>query len=126
MAGVRIENFDGLAPGRGLGRTDLAQIQHVALHHSATREAQVLDDAPVAVRLAVLLSLGLPQKHDPANLASRIRRGERGRSSLQPFSTMVAQNSRAITNRYRTDPGPKSHFPGANPRRRARAAGIMR
>jgi hypothetical protein len=26
MAGVRVENFDGLAPGRGLGRADLTQI----------------------------------------------------------------------------------------------------
>jgi hypothetical protein len=69
MAGVRVENFDGLAPGRGLGRADLTQIQHVALHHSAALEALVLDDAPIAVRLAVLLSPGLPQKHDPANLA---------------------------------------------------------
>jgi hypothetical protein len=31
---------------------------------------------------------------------------------------MDPQNSYAITNIYRTDPGPTSHFPGANPRRR--------
>jgi hypothetical protein len=86
LSGVLVENFDGLVPRRGLGRADLAQIQNVALHHSAAREALVLDDAPVAVRLAILLSPGLPQKHDPATLAKGIRRWEWGRSSLQPFS----------------------------------------
>ena len=34
-SGVLVENFDGLAPGRGLRRADLAQIQNVALHHPA-------------------------------------------------------------------------------------------
>ena len=35
---------------------DLAQIQYVPLDHPATVETLVLDDVPVAVRLAVLLS----------------------------------------------------------------------
>ena len=37
--------------------------------HAATRDTLVLDHAPVIVRLSVLLARGLPQKHDPANLA---------------------------------------------------------
>src|ERR1700722_17261298 len=92
-----------------------------SFHHRAALEALVLDDAPIAVRLAVLLSPGLPQKHDPANLARRIQRAEWGRSSLQPFSAEVVQYSHGITDTYRTDTGPKSDFPGANPRSRANA-----
>jgi hypothetical protein len=38
------------------------------LHHPAIIETLVLDHVPVAVRLAVLLSLGASQKHDAANL----------------------------------------------------------
>ena len=119
MSSVFAENLDRLAPGRRLGRADLTQIQNVELHHAAAVEALVLDDAPVAVRLAILLPQGLPQKHDVANLARQTRRWERGRSSLQPFSTVVHQDRCAITNGYRTASGPRIAFPGANPRRRA-------
>src|ERR1700719_1961064 len=45
----------------------------------------VLDHVPVAVRLAVFLSLGASQKHDAANLSASHRDWESGRSSLQPF-----------------------------------------
>jgi hypothetical protein len=100
--------------GRLLGRQ--------LLHHPAALQALVLDDAPIAVRLVVVLSPGLPQKHNPANLARRIQRAEWGRrSSLQPFSTEVVQYSHGITNAYRTDTGPKSDFPGANPRSRVKS-----
>ena len=67
-----IEHLDGLAPHRRLRGVDLAQIQHVALHHAATCNTLVLDDAPIVVRLAVFLARGLSQKHDHANLAVRI------------------------------------------------------
>src|ERR1700733_10902925 len=46
---------------------------------------------PIAVRLAVLLSPGLPQEHDRASLAKRISPRGRGRSSLQPFSAVAIQ-----------------------------------
>src|ERR1700735_1809561 len=100
MPGVLVENFDGFAPGRGLRRADIAQIQDVALHNAAGPEAMVLDDAPIAVRLAILLPPGLPQKHDAENLAKGIRGGEQGRSSLQRFSTILAQYSRDIPDTY--------------------------
>ena len=104
MSGVLVENFDGLAPGRGPGRADLAQIQNVELHHSAVLEALVLDDAPIAVRLTILPSPDLPQKHDPATLARRIRRWEPGRSSRQPFSMAVAQNIPRLPENPNTPP----------------------
>jgi hypothetical protein len=65
---------------------------------------------------------GSAAKTYPANLARRIQRAERDRSSLQRFSTEDVQYSRRITNTYRTDIGPKSEFPGANPRSRVRSA----
>ena len=55
-ARLRVENLDRLAPGLRLGRIDLAQIQDVPLHHPATVETLVLDDAPIEVCLAVLPS----------------------------------------------------------------------
>jgi hypothetical protein len=47
---------------------DLTEVQHMPLHHPAVIKTLVLDDVPVAVRLAVLLSLGASQKHDATNL----------------------------------------------------------
>ena len=76
-AGVVVEHLDRLAPRRSLRGVDLAEIQHVTLHDAAAVETLVLDDAPVAVRLAVLLSLGASQKHDAANLSASRRAGNR-------------------------------------------------
>jgi hypothetical protein len=45
----------------------------VPLHHPAIIETLVLDDIPIAVHLAVLLSLGASQKHDAANLSAPSR-----------------------------------------------------
>ena len=41
-ARIRVEHLDRLAPSLRLGRIDLAQIQNVPLHHSATIEATPL------------------------------------------------------------------------------------
>ncbi|MGQ7370434.1 hypothetical protein ACTGW3_12755, partial [Streptococcus suis] len=49
----------------------------------------VLNDIPIAVRLAVLLSLSASQKHDAANLSAPCSAWESGRSSLQPFSARI-------------------------------------
>src|SRR6202012_6162871 len=65
----------------------------VALHNAAGPEAMVLDDGPIAVRLAILLPPGPPQKHDAENLAGGIRRGGRGRSPRQRVSARLAQDS---------------------------------
>jgi hypothetical protein len=88
-AGVLVEHFDCLAPRRCLRGIDLAEIQHMPLHHTAVIEALVLHHVPVVVRLAVLLSLGASQKHDAANLSAPCRAWESGRSSLQPFSAQT-------------------------------------
>jgi hypothetical protein len=42
---------------------DLAEIEHMSLHHTTVVEPPVLDDAPVEMRLSVLPAFGLSQKH---------------------------------------------------------------
>jgi hypothetical protein len=58
-----VKRFDALAPARTLAIVDLAEIQHVPLHRSAPGHASVLNDAPVAVLFAVLLTSLGAQKH---------------------------------------------------------------
>src|SRR5450631_2097112 len=84
-AGVYVEHLDRLAPRCRLRGVDLAEIQHMPLHHSSAIETLVLHHVPVVVRLAVLLSLGAAQNHDAANLSAPRPAWESGRSSLQPF-----------------------------------------
>jgi hypothetical protein len=55
---------------------DLAQVENMALYDAAARNALILDHAPIIVCLAILLSLALPQKHDPTHLVGEIRRRE--------------------------------------------------
>jgi hypothetical protein len=93
MSRVVVENLDGSSPRRSLRAVDLTQVEDVALHDAAAGNALVLDHTPIVVCLAILLSLGLPQKHDTTNLAVGIRRREQGRSSLQPISAVLAKYS---------------------------------
>src|SRR3978361_1270028 len=48
-----IERLNRLAPRSAPAVVDLAQIKHMPLHRPATGHPAVLDDAPVAVLLAV-------------------------------------------------------------------------
>jgi len=43
---------------------DLAQVQQRPLHHPVAADPAILHDAPITVLLAVLLALGVPEKHD--------------------------------------------------------------
>jgi hypothetical protein len=98
-ARILVEHLDRLAPGSCLRGVYLAKIQHMPLHHTAIIETPVLNDAPVAVCLAVLLSLGAAQKHDAPNLPAPSSAWESGRSSLQTFA---AQNDNVIPCRSTT------------------------
>src|SRR5450756_348336 len=101
MTRILVEHFDRFAPSRCLRGVDLAEIQHMPVHHTAVIETLGLDDAPVAVRLAVLSSLGSPQKHDAANLSASSRACESGRSSLQPLSAKPDDADRCRSKTYR-------------------------
>ena len=56
VAAAAFQHVDRFAPGGALGVVDLAQVQHVPLHDASALASAVLDDAPIAVRLAILLS----------------------------------------------------------------------
>src|SRR2546426_8834340 len=48
-----LQNIYRTPPSFSLAVVDLTQIQNMPLHHTSTRNAMVLDDAPVAVLFAV-------------------------------------------------------------------------
>jgi len=60
---VFIDGFDLPTPGFMLAVVDLAQIQHLALHHFAAGTALVLDNIPVTVRFAVFEASVESQEH---------------------------------------------------------------
>jgi hypothetical protein len=57
LAGLLVEALDHPAPGFTLTVVDLAQIKNLALHDPAARATLALNNAPVAVLLAVLDAL---------------------------------------------------------------------
>src|SRR5258708_18546661 len=63
-----IKGFDHPTPSLVLAIVDLAQVQHLALHHLAARAAPALDNIPVAVFFAVLQTSIESQKHDATQL----------------------------------------------------------
>ena len=60
-----IKGFDQIAPGLALAVVDLAEIQHLPLHHLATSTAFALNNIPIAVLLAVLQPSVASQVHAP-------------------------------------------------------------
>src|SRR5271170_4944705 len=101
---------------------DLSQIQNLPLHHPAIIEPPIFHDVPIDVCFAVLLSSGLAQKHDGANLAAQTRTGKWGRSSLQPISAIFEKTSPANSIACARPAARKSLIPAANPRSRASEA----
>ena len=67
-----VEGLDHPAPGFLLAVVDLAEIKHLPLHHLAAGAALALDNAPVAVLLAVLEASIRAQIHGEANLRQTI------------------------------------------------------
>ena len=63
LLGPFIEGFDHPAPPLLLAVVDLAQIQHLALHHLAPGAALTLDDVPIAMLFTVLPSPIAAQLH---------------------------------------------------------------
>jgi hypothetical protein len=64
-----VQHLDRPAPSQLLRVVDLAEMKHVFLHHAPVRDALVLDDAPIAMPLAVLVANPVvAQKHGGAAL----------------------------------------------------------
>src|SRR5690348_11818792 len=64
LVALLIQHVDGLAPSQLLAVIDVTKVQNMLLHHSATGNAFVLDNAPVAVLLAVFFPCLGAQEHD--------------------------------------------------------------
>jgi hypothetical protein len=90
-----VERLDRLTPGGTLIVVDLAQIEHVSLHSPTAGYAAVLDDAPVAVLLAVLPANLLAQKHSP-RLPKPLAVSQDTWSAPQPLSVAA----RALIQRF--------------------------
>ena len=84
-----VERFDRLAPCGSLAVIDLAQIQHLPLHRPPAGHPAVLDDAPVAVLLAVLAANLVAQKHAASFHSRRPFRKLLGRHR-RPFAQIPA------------------------------------
>src|SRR5208283_3194631 len=82
---VLAERLDRLAPGGTLAVVDLAQVQHMPLHRAPAGDPAVLDNAPIAVLLAVLAAQLVAQKHD-ASLPKPLAVSQGGWSAPQPSS----------------------------------------
>ncbi len=64
-AGPLVIQLDRLAPRLALTGVNLAQVQHLTLHHMAIAQTAVLHHVPVLVALAILHASSAAQKHAP-------------------------------------------------------------
>jgi hypothetical protein len=76
-------NLDGLLPGRLLLIINLTQIKNMPLNDLVAGATLVLDDAPIAMVLAIFLPGAATQKHNGIRLSTEKWRWEQGRSALQ-------------------------------------------
>src|SRR6202022_3108123 len=97
-------------PSQFLRTVDLAQVQHRPLHHTASAYPAILHDAPVTVLFAVLLALGVTEKHDAAH-DTRGRHPENGLglhySRFSPISADRPLSPKLLA-------GPKTGTPAPN------------
>jgi hypothetical protein len=87
------QHLDAAPPRRRLTVVDLAEIENVTLNDAAAAHPPVLDNAPVAMALAVLVPGLAAKKHAPKTLATN-QPGQPGRSALHPQSALQAQENR--------------------------------
>src|SRR6202022_489830 len=73
LRGAVLDHRDRPPPRQFLRVVDLAQVQHVPLHHSPAADPRVLDNAPVAVLLAILPANLAAQEHDGRQLSAHWR-----------------------------------------------------
>jgi len=121
---ILVEHFDRPSPSFGLRAIDLAEVGHVALDDSISAEPPVLADAPAEMRLSILPSFGVSQKHGDEDFChGRQSLGiplRFGWYSLHPFSAFFSIVEPTNSNTYVPQKPAKSDFPQANPRSRVR------
>src|SRR5271166_3458153 len=99
-----VEGLDHPAPGFLLAVVDLAEIKHLPLHHLAAGAALALDNAPVAVLLAVLEASIRAQIHGETNLRQTIPRKRYLVSTTGEFRNRIVEPTR-----FSPPPNPKIH-----------------
>src|SRR6202011_5826179 len=72
--GAILQNLDRPPPSQFLSVVDLTQIQHLPLQHAPAGDACVLDNAPIAMLLAILPADFATQEHDGRQLSAYWRR----------------------------------------------------
>ena len=85
---LALESIDGLAPRQALTVVDLAKIEHLAFGAAPVGEPIALHHTPVAVDLAVLLSLVALQVHREPR--SYPKTGKQGKGSGLPHKPSAA------------------------------------
>jgi hypothetical protein len=96
LPGVFIEDFDALAPRLFLAVVDLPEIEQLTLGRLTASHAARLDDAPIAVKLSVLLARVTAEKHDRRQIANRPWAIQEGRSALHALEPTNPRWLRAI------------------------------
>src|SRR5208337_1232511 len=99
-----VEGLDHPAPGFLLAVVDLAEIKHLPLHHLAAGAALALDNAPVAVLLAVLEASIRAQIHGETNLRQTIPLKRYLVSTTGEFRNRIVEPTR-----FSPPPNPKIH-----------------
>src|SRR5271169_3102057 len=98
-----VEGLDHPTPGFLLTVVDFAEIEHLPLHHLAAGAALALDNAPVAVLLAVLEASIRAQIHGETNLRQTIRLKRYLVSTTGEFRNLIVEPTR-----FSPPPNPKN------------------
>jgi hypothetical protein len=96
LPGILVEGIDHPAPGFALAVVDLAEIQHRPLHHLAAGAALALDDAPIAMLLAVFEASVGAQEHGGADHIPRPKSTKELRSPLHKIADSRPLKSHAF------------------------------
>jgi hypothetical protein len=101
IAGFLLEHLDRPPPCQFLGVVDLTQVQHVPLHNAPAGDPRVLENAPIAMLLAILPANLAAQEHEAANyrhIGDRENRLGRHYSRFAPFrpAASLADQSLAL------------------------------
>src|SRR5208337_1516638 len=99
-----VERLGRPAPSLLLAVVDFAEIEHLALHHLAAGAALTLDNAPVAVLLAVLEASIRAQIHRETNLRQTIPLKRYLVSTTGEFRNRIVEPTR-----FSPPPNPKIH-----------------
>jgi hypothetical protein len=70
LRGAFLEHLDRAPPRQLLCVVDLAQVQHVPLYHAPPGNPRALDNAPIAMLLAILPANLAAQEHDGRRLSA--------------------------------------------------------